>query len=135
MQEKKQYVQVKLLKIILWRNINKTCTAIPDTDSIHTLLPIEECKKFCDIDEVEIGKWKHEASFSKARFIRQKCYIEKIIIRKFKGKLKYKKPKLTKNVNNYTYYSKIKITCAGLPQDCYDYVTWDNFREGFSCPR
>lgn len=49
-----------------------------DTDSIHTLLSIEELKKFCEIDDYELGKWKHEASFKKARFIRQKCYIEEI---------------------------------------------------------
>lgn len=79
-----------------------------DTDSIHTLLPIEELKKFCEIDDVELGKWKHEGSFTKAKFIRQKCYIEKI-------------------ENN------IEITCAGMPKRCYDFVTWENFKTGFSC--
>lgn len=79
-----------------------------DTDSIHTLLGIEELKKFCEIDDYKLGVWKHEASFSKARFIRQKCYIEEI--------------------NN-----EIKITCAGLPSRCYDFVTWENFRTGFKC--
>lgn len=79
-----------------------------DTDSIHTLLPIEELKQFCEIDKVELGKWKHESSFTRARFIRQKCYIEEI-------------------------EGTIKITCAGLPKDCYDKVTWENFRTGFKC--
>ena len=27
-----------------------------DTDSIHTTLPIEELKQFCEIDDVELGK-------------------------------------------------------------------------------
>lgn len=79
-----------------------------DTDSIHTLLSIEELSKFCEIDDYELGKWKHEASFSKARFVRQKCYIEEID-------------------------GEIKITCAGMPSSCYDYVTWENFKTGFSC--
>ena len=79
-----------------------------DTDSIHTLLTIDELKKFCEIDDYELGKWKHEASFSKARFVRQKCYIEEI-------------------------ENQIKITCAGMPQSCYDFVTWENFRTGFKC--
>ena len=79
-----------------------------DTDSIHCLLPIEELVKFCEIDDYELGKWKHEATFSKARFIRQKCYIEEI--------------------NN-----EIKITCAGMPSSCYNFVTWENFKTGFSC--
>lgn len=49
-----------------------------DTDSIHTGLDIEELKKFCDIDPVRLGAWKHEGDFTKARFVRQKCYLEEI---------------------------------------------------------
>ena len=76
-----------------------------DTDSIHTILPIEELKMFCEIDDVELGKWKHESHFERAKFIRQKTYLEEID-------------------------GEIQITCAGLPQRCYDQVTWDNFKEG-----
>ena len=76
-----------------------------DTDSIHTILPIEELKQFCEIDDVKLGAWKHESHFTRAKFIRQKTYLEEID-------------------------GEIKITCAGLPQRCYDQVTWDNFREG-----
>ena len=79
-----------------------------DTDSIHTLLPIEELKKFCEIDDVELGKWKHESSFTKARFIRQKCYLEEID-------------------------NEVKITCAGMPKSCYSFVEWEKFKQGFSC--
>lgn len=64
-----------------------------DTDSIHTLLNIEELKKFCEIDPVALGKWKHESSFTEAKFVRQKCYVEKFD-------------------NEYT------ITCAGMPKKC-----------------
>lgn len=28
---------------------------------------------------------------------------------------------------------EIQITCAGMPKTCYDYVTWENFKTGFSC--
>ena len=76
-----------------------------DTDSIHTILPIEELKQFCEIDDVELGKWAHESHFTRAKFIRQKTYLEEID-------------------------GEIQITCAGLPQRCYDQVTWDNFKEG-----
>ena len=79
-----------------------------DTDSIHTLLPIEELYKFCEIDDVELGKWKHEASFTKARFVRQKCYLEEI-------------------------NGEVKITCAGMPEECYKYVEWKKFKQGFTC--
>ena len=92
------------------KNYNKDMYIYSDTDSIHTLLSIEELKLFCDIDPVKLGAWKHECSFSKARFVRQKCYIEEID-------------------------GKIEITCAGMPKSCYDYVTWKNFKTGFSCKR
>ena len=76
-----------------------------DTDSIHTLLPIEELKQFCEIDDVELGKWKHESHFTKARFVRQKTYLEEID-------------------------GEMKITCAGMPSRCYDQVEWNNFKVG-----
>ena len=78
-----------------------------DTDSIHTQLPIEECKKFCQIDDFKLGYWAHEGTAQRGKFVRQKCYIEEID-------------------------GKIKITCAGLPERCYDQVTWDKFQEGFT---
>lgn len=82
-----------------------------DTDSIHTILPIDELKQFCDIDDVKLGAWKHESHFRKAKFIRQKTYLEDIY-------------------NDKTNEWEINITCAGLPKNCYDQVTWDNFKEG-----
>ena len=78
-----------------------------DTDSIHTLLSIEELKKFCDIDPVRLGSWKHEGHFTKAKFVRQKCYLEEID-------------------------GNINITCAGLPKNCYSQVKWNEFKEGFT---
>lgn len=47
-------------------------------------------------------------TFKKAKFIRQKCYLEEI-------------------------EGEINITCAGMPKQCYEYVTWDEFKTGFSC--
>ena len=64
-----------------------------DTDSIHTLLPIEELKLFCEIDDVKLGAWKHESSFNEAKFVRQKCYVEK-------------------------FGNEYNITCSGLPKKC-----------------
>ena len=78
-----------------------------DTDSIHTLLPIEELKQFCEIDDVKLGAWKHESHFTKAKFIRQKTYLEEI-------------------------NGEMKITCAGLPQRCYSRVEWDSFKVGMN---
>lgn len=76
-----------------------------DTDSIHTLLSIDELKQFCEIDDIKLGAWKHESHFTRAKFIRQKTYLEEID-------------------------GEIEITCAGLPKNCYNQVTWENFKEG-----
>ena len=47
-------------------------------------------------------------TFKRAKFIRQKCYLE-------------------------DDGEKINITCAGMPKSCYDKVSWENFKTGFSC--
>ncbi len=79
-----------------------------DTDSIHTTLGVDELSKFCDIDDFKLGAWANEGFAEKGKFIRQKCYIEQI-------------------------EGKLKITCAGLPKNCYEYVSWDSFKSGFTC--
>ena len=28
------------------------------------------------------------------------------------------------------YITELKITCAGMPENCYKYVTWENFKQG-----
>lgn len=76
-----------------------------DTDSLHligTEIPAE-----LEIDPVKLGAWGHESTFTRARFIRQKTYIEEID-------------------------GNINITCAGMPSRCYQHVTWDNFVKGTS---
>lgn len=74
-----------------------------DTDSLHlegTKLP-----KDLEIDAIKLGAWDHEKTFTRARFIRSKCYIEEVD-------------------------GKLEVTCAGLPAKCHGQVTWDNFRPG-----
>ncbi len=80
-----------------------------DTDSIHMLeLPEEELKTFVDIDDYILGYWKLESKFKRGKFIRQKCYIEQ------------------------DYDDKINVTVAGLPKRLGKYITFENFKTGFS---
>lgn len=81
-----------------------------DTDSIHTTLSIEELKEFCQIDDFKLGYWAHEGFATRAKFIRQKCYLEEID-------------------------GKMNITCAGMPERCYSQVKWEDFKTGFTCSR
>ena len=76
-----------------------------DTDSLH--LAGDNIPPELEISDTELGKWKHESTFSKAKFLRQKSYIEVID-------------------------NKLNITCAGMPDRCYDNVTFDNFTLGAS---
>lgn len=70
-----------------------------------------------DIDPYALGAWKVEEVSRRSRYIRQKSYIHD-----------YNLPK-TWETENYDP-KNIKITCAGMPEKCYEFVTWENFREG-----
>lgn len=76
-----------------------------DTDSLHLIGT--EIPKGLEVDPVKLGAWKHESTFTRARFVRQKTYIEEID-------------------------GELNITCAGMPSRCYKHVTWDNFIAGSS---
>lgn len=76
-----------------------------DTDSLHlvgTDIPDE-----IDVDDVELGKWKHESTFMEAKFLRAKCYVEHE-----EGK------------------EGLTVHVAGMPARCHDGVTIDNFEFG-----
>ena len=77
-----------------------------DTDSLHLVgleipKPIEHL-----IDDKELGYWAHESTFTRARFIRQKTYVEEV-------------------------NGKLDVKCAGMPDAVKEKVTWDNFTRGF----
>lgn len=73
-----------------------------DTDSLH-LSGLEMPN--IEIDKTELGKWCHESTFTRARFIGQKRYIEEI-------------------------NGEIHVTCASMPARVHKYVTFDNFHVG-----
>jgi hypothetical protein len=100
-----------------------------DTDSLHligTSLPDD-----LEIDPVKLGAWDNEARFKRARFLRQKSYYESHVV----SDKTFNKMTDEEKAECYEYNGeqvKDKITCAGLPESCYPYVTWDNFHEGAS---
>ncbi len=82
-----------------------------DTDSIHAILSkedVQELSKIINIDDYELGAWKHESSFKQAKFLRQKCYIEQ------------------------DYDGHINVTVAGFPKRLAHLINFDNFKEGFT---
>ena len=87
-----------------------------DTDSLHCVSPDFELPEGLDIDDTKLGAWKFESKFNKAKFLRQKCYIENS----------------TEDVENNDPEYELKITVAGMPKGCYPYVNFKNFKIGAS---
>ena len=89
-----------------------------DTDSLHLdspgfMLPDLE------IDPYKLGAWKYESKFyspdgNGAKYLRQKCYIENT----------------SEDIDNPNPDYKLKITVAGMPEECYNQVTFNNFKIG-----
>lgn len=76
-----------------------------DTDSVH-LSGKDMPTEFVIGDN--LGEWKFEGAFTRARFLRAKTYIEEMPNKK--GEL------------------ELHVTCAGMPKNVKKFVTWDNFR-------
>lgn len=91
-----------------------------DTDSLHLIGT--EIPKDLEVDPIKLGAWKHESTFTRARFVRQKTYIEETLCDN-----SFYLP----DINLYGS-TKMNITCAGMPSRCYKHVTWDNFISGSS---
>jgi hypothetical protein len=81
-----------------------------DTDSIH--LTGWEMPKNIEVHKTNLGAWKNELIFKKAKYLRQKCYME------------FGKEPNTKDSWEW------KITCAGMPKGVYKNVNIDNFSFG-----
>lgn len=93
-----------------------------DTDSIHlsgTDIP-DAIKDI--VDDKKLGYWGFESTFKRARFLRQKTYIEDVYINE-KGKECFP---------DEAVGTKLQVKCAGMPDSVKKKVTWDNFQVGFS---
>lgn len=85
-----------------------------DTDSLHCSSPDFELPEGLEIDDTKLGAWKWENKFIKAKFLRQKCYMELC----------------SEDVHNPDPEYEQKVTVAGMPKSCHDQVTFRNFKIG-----
>jgi hypothetical protein len=97
-----------------------------DTDSIHlsgTEIP-DAIKDIIDHDK--LGYWAHESTFVRAKFIRQKTYMEDVCYKEVEkdGKM----VEVSAGIEDYQY-SRIDVKCAGMPENLKKFVTWENFKE------
>lgn len=87
-----------------------------DTDSLHLLTDDFEIPEGLEIDQVKLGAWKIEGKFRRAKYLRQKCYMDDF----------------TKDIHSENPEYKYKITVAGMPKECYEFVDFNNFKIGAS---
>ena len=103
-----------------------------DTDSLHCISDDFSLPEGLDIDSTKLGAWDFESRFTRAKFLRQKCYMEQEIIKQedyergITGEQSFLYSKDARG------YYKRKITVAGMPSGCYEYVTFKNFKIGAS---
>lgn len=107
-----------------------------DTDSIHlTGLEIPESLKDI-VDAQRIGFWKHESTFKRGKYLRQKTYIHEDYMKEkiFEGVVQLDKDGKVKFVNCGKEDStsiELVVKCAGMPDRVKDHVTFENFNVGF----
>lgn len=85
-----------------------------DTDSLHCISPDFELPEGLEIHDTNLGAWKYESKFNKAKYLRQKCYIENS----------------TEDLYNPEPEYKLKVTVAGMPEECTKQVNFKNFKFG-----
>lgn len=93
------YARKELLEAI---QVNYENFCYCDTDSIHL---IGEKAEGIKIDNSKLGHWKHEGNWDRAKFLRQKTYVERI-----DGKYEYK--------------------CAGMPDKIKEEIDYEDFKIG-----
>ena len=85
-----------------------------DTDSCHVISKSGEYElPDVEIDESALGKFKIECKFKRGKYLRAKCYMLE--------KSDYDKDAF-----------EIEVTVAGMPEECYEQVTFSNFQVGAS---
>ena len=101
-----------------------------DTDSCHILSPDGDLPEGLEISATDLGAWKVESQFCRAKYLRSKCYVDDEII----SEEEYRKGIESKFASQYSEkngsYHYLKITAAGMPDSCYDQVTFENFKFG-----
>lgn len=103
-----------------------------DTDSLH--LTGCELPEGLDIHPTRLGAWKHEGTFIDSLFVRQKTYMETMRESKKSSLENYARLlNRTHDVHregDVIQYTQTHVTCAGMPDNIKELVTYENFHSG-----
>ena len=105
-----------------------------DTDSLHiTGLEIPDI----EIHPTHLGAWKHEGTFCDSKYIRAKTYMETMIETKTTSLENYCKAinksdslEVIRIEGDKVVWHETKVTCAGMPDNVKESVTYENFHSG-----
>lgn len=104
-----------------------------DTDSLHLIG--FDVPEGLDVHPTKLGAWKNEGLFVDSKFIRAKTYMETVrerkpaTLRNYARALNNPSKVFTRNVGILSFYHT-KVTCAGMPDNVKEKVTFDNFESG-----
>ena len=103
-----------------------------DTDSLH--ITGHEVPENLEIHPTHLGAWKDEGAFIDSKFIRAKTYMETTQEWKTDSLREYCRI-LNKQFEVWRepdgiLYNHTKVTCAGMPDNVKELVTYDNFTPG-----
>jgi hypothetical protein len=102
-----------------------------DTDSIH-ILGTDIPEVIADlIDPKKLGYWKHESTFKRAKFVKQKTYVEDIY-----GKMVWDDEEQMEVFEecepSEATTTKLNVKCAGMSEKAKANVTFENFDVGLT---
>lgn len=104
-----------------------------DTDSLH--LVGTDIPEGIEVHPTKLGAWKHEGTFVDSKYIRAKTYIETMIESKKTSDLATYARILNRTFDVWREpetirFYDMKVTCAGMPDNVKELVTYDNFTSG-----
>lgn len=103
-----------------------------DTDSLH--LEGQEPPAGLDIHPTKLGAWKDEGTFNDSKYLRAKTYMETMVNNKPISLLNYARALNEAEKiwieEGQVKWTVTKVTCAGMPDNVKEEVTYDNFRPG-----
>jgi hypothetical protein len=105
-----------------------------DTDSIHILgTEIPEVIKDV-VDPNKLGYWKHESTFKRAKFLKQKTYVEDIYAKIVQGRTLIENDEFTIRTlekeecePHEATTTILNVKCAGMSDRAKEHVTFENF--------
>ncbi len=105
-----------------------------DTDSLHIIG--HETPDGLDVHPTRLGAWKNEGSFTDSKYIRAKTYMETVheeltpSLKVYVSVLMDSKIERAEHIDGVLHTWSTKVTCAGMPDNVKELVTYDNFQSG-----